>query len=51
MRIENEEHARKEMKTQVMTCAAERVETSSNNKQPLNATSDFDDIDSVCSKF
>lgn len=52
MRIENEEHARKEMKSEVMTCAAERVESVPNNKQTTtNATSDFDDIDSVCSKF
>jgi hypothetical protein len=48
MRIENEENARKGMKTQVMTYEGERSDTVSNNKL-MNAAVDFDES-SVCSK-
>jgi hypothetical protein len=47
MRIENEELARKEMKTQVMTYEGER-DTNSSNKL-INTATDYDDKNSVCS--
>lgn len=53
MRIENEELARKEMKTQVMTFEGERNEngatTTSSNKL-INTTTENDERNSVCSK-
>lgn len=48
MRIENEEHAKKEMKTQVMTFEGER-DTMSNNKLINNTTTENDEKNSVCS--
>jgi hypothetical protein len=50
MRIENEELARKEMKTQVMTYEGERDNTNSSNKL-INTTTEYDDVNSVCSKL
>lgn len=47
MRIENEELARKEMKTQVMTFEGER-DTMSNNKL-INTTTEQDEKTSACS--
>lgn len=47
MRIENEELARKEMKTQVMTYEGERERDLSNNK--LINSVENDDKTSVCS--
>lgn len=49
MRIENEELAKKGMKTQVMTYEGERGDTNSNNKL-ITAATDFDES-SVCSKY
>lgn len=48
MRIENEELARKEMKTQVMTYEGER-DTMSNNKLINNTTTEQDEKLSACS--
>lgn len=52
MRIENEELAKKEMKTQVMTFEGERErpnnDTMSNNKL-INTTTEYDERNSVCS--
>lgn len=50
MRIENEELARKEMKTQIMTYEGERGEReiTANNKL-MNTTTENDEKNSVCS--
>lgn len=50
MRIENEELAKKEMKTQVMTYEGERErDTMSSNKLINHATTENDEKNSVCS--
>lgn len=49
MRIENEELAKKGMKTQVMTYEGER-DTMSSNKL-INTTTEYDEKNSVCSKI
>lgn len=49
MRIENEELAKKEMKTQVMTYEGERDTMSSNKLINNNTTTENDEKNSVCS--
>lgn len=49
MRIENEELARKEMKTQVMTYEGERERDTTSNNKLINTTTEYDERNSVCS--
>jgi len=56
MRIENEELAKKEMKTQVMTYEGERGERERSEREPMtinakliNTTTEYDEKNSVCS--
>jgi hypothetical protein len=49
MRIENEELAKKEMKTQVMTYEGERERDTMSNNKLINTTTEYDERNSVCS--